>query len=319
MKFPSTLLLLSVFSFPAFALQCGDTVTTTVKMTKDLDCSSYSGFAALNVKGNGILKGQGKKIISPNTSVGIYAEGQTVKIMDVEIQGSTEATGISGYNVVRLVVDNVKASGMNIGVNYYTEVEYDCDRLKVVDSDLSGNNIGAKVVSPQCEYFPRFARTDFSNSYQWALNLQAKKLRIREIQDNTYDGSANGLSLKASETITVDGLDLASAQIDGVQISAYNSPQIKITDVTVGNNQSVGIDLYDVADIEIRRTEAVGAGVGIKVATEQVSSKLLVQNSKTSQNGTAGLLVTSYGAKKLQSIDISKKNSFLDFVSIQNQ
>jgi hypothetical protein len=288
-------------------------------MTSDLDCSAYSGFSALNVKGNGILKGQGHKVISPNTSVGIYAEGQAIKIMDVEIQGSASAIGISGYNVVRLVVDNVKASGMNIGVYYYTEVDYDCDRLKVMDSDLSGNNFGAKVSSPQCEYFPRFLRTDLSNSYVYALNLSAKKIKIKEIQDNIYDGSANGLMLKATESITVSGLDLASAQIDGTQIFAYQSPQIKMNDVKVGNNQSEGIHLYDIADIELNKVEAVGSGVGIKVATDQVASKLVVANSKTSSNSAAGLLVTSYGPLKLQSINISNKNSFLDGVSIQNQ
>lgn len=315
MKFLSSLLFLSVFSAPAFAIQCGETITSTVKLTQNLDCSSYSGFAALSLKGNGILKGQGFKVISPNTNVGIYAEGQTIKVLDTEIVASSSATGIMGYNVVRLVVDNVKATNMNIGVDYYTDVDYDCDRLKVVDSNLSQNNYGAKVISPKCEYFPRFARTDLSGSYQYALNLNAKILRIREVQDNIYDGSANGLLLKASESIFVEGLDLAAAQIDGTQIMAYSSPKIDIKNVKVGENQSEGIHIYDVADVTLKKVEAVNSGVGIKIANEQVNSSVKVSQSSTSGN-SIGLLVAKYGSAQFNSVNVSQGNAFADAVSI---
>jgi hypothetical protein len=308
----------TLVSSSAFALNCGDTITTHVKLKNDLDCSSFSGFAAVILRGDGKLDGMGRKIISPNTSVGVYAEGNQIRVSDLKIEGAPEATGVLGYNVVRLVVDRVEARQMNIGVDYYTEVDYDCDRLRVSNSDLSGNNYAAKVIAPKCEYVPRFINNDLSNSAVTALNLSAKRLRIRDIQGNIFNGSVNGLSLKSSEQTLVEGLDLSSSQISGTQIYAYSSNELVIRNVITGEAQE-GIHVYDVKNVSIKNTEAVNNEIGIKVANDSVSTDLRIAQSKTEGNVQFGVLVTSFGSVKFSQISLPKNNEFADTVAVFGQ
>lgn len=308
----------ALFSTSAMAINCGDTITSTVRLKKDLDCSNFSGFAALILRGDGKLNGMGHKIISPNTSVGVYAEGNQIRVNNLKIEGAPTATGIMGYNVVRLVVDNVEARQMNIGVDYFTEVDYDCDRLRVSQSDLSGNNYAAKVVAPQCEYVPRFIGNDLSNSAITALNLSAKRLRIREIQGNILDGSTHGLSLTSSEQTLVEGLDLSSSQISGTQIYAYSSNNVIIRNVITGEAQE-GIHIYDAKNVLIQNTESINNGIGIKVANDSVATQLRIGQSKTQGNASFGVLVTSFGAVKFSQIALPKNNQFLDNVAVLGQ
>jgi len=308
----------TLLSSSAFALNCGDTITAQVKLQKDLDCSSYRGFAAVILRGDGKLDGMGRKIISPNTSVGVYAEGNQIRVANLKIEGSAQATGVLGYNVVRLVVDRVEARQMNIGVDYYTEVDYDCDRLRVSNSDLSGNNYAAKVIAPKCEYVPRFINNDLSNSAVTALNLSAKRLRIREVQGNIFSGSMNGLSLKSSEQTLVEGLDLSSSQISGTQIYAYSSNDLIIRNVVTGEAQE-GIHVYDVKNVLIRNTEAINNEIGIKVANDSVSTVLRIAQSKTAGNAQFGVLVTSFGSVKFSQVSLPKNNEFSDNVAVFGQ
>ena len=157
-----TILLLG--SYSASALECGDSIYEDTVMQADLDCSDYSGFAALEVKGDAVLNAKGHTITSPNTSVGIYAEGGLIKIKNLNLQGAPGSIGIMGYNVRKLVVNKTKASDMFIGVDYYTSDDYDCDRVRVSNSDLSANDYAVRVNSPNCEYTPRFVNSDFSSS-----------------------------------------------------------------------------------------------------------------------------------------------------------
>lgn len=308
----------AILSTQAFALQCGETISSRVVMKEDLDCSSFSGYAALRLDQSAVLIGNGHKIISPNTTVGVYAEGNIVRIRDLKIIGGVNAIGVQGYNVERLVLDRVVASDMYIGVDYYTEVGFDCDRLRVVDSDLSRNSYGAKVVSPNCEYSPRFLRTDFSDSKEFALNLSAQKIRVREIHSNIFDRSTRGLLLKGKELIFLEGLDLASTQIDGTQVYAYGSEKFVARNMIVGSNSSEGLHLYDIADVNISNLQATNADVGIKVANDQVATDLKIVRTTTSGSSSIGLLVTSYGQTKFSNININRNNDF-DYAVINNQ
>lgn len=309
---------LTLFSTQVLALQCGETVSGRVVMTEDLDCSGYAGYAALRLKDDAVLAGKGHKIISPNTQVGVYAEGNLIKVKDVEISGNENLIGVQGYNVVRFVLDNVTANDMYVGVDYYTETDYDCDRLKVVDSDLSRNAYGAKVISPNCEYSPRFLNTDFSDSKQFAMNLSAQKLNIREIQSNIYDRSARGLLLSAKNRILVEGLNLADAQIEGTQIYAYGAARFVGRELSLGNNSAEGINLYDIADVDIKDSEIVNSVYAIKVANDKVATDLKIARTTTSGSSALGLLVTSYGSTKFSNIDLTR-NDDLDYVQISNQ
>ncbi len=311
-----TITALNLISLSAFALNCGDTITTEVKMTEDLDCSAHSGYSALSLRGEAILQGNGHRIITPNTTVGIYAEGDTIRIRNVKIEGSETAKAVEGYNVKKLILNKVIATDMYMGVDFYSEDDQSCDRLRVSNSDLSHNTYGARVNAPSCDYSPRFINSDFSYSKQVALSLSAKKIRILEKHNSIFDGSANGFNLKATEKVVIKDMDLSNAQIDGTQVFIYDTKLVRIVDSTLGN-AAEGIHVYDAEEVIIKRSTILSAGVGIKIANDRKATKLLMRHTETEANNI-GALVTSYGSTKFSEINIDDSNLF-DYISVQNQ
>ena len=317
MKLLSVLTLSSILmSASAFAVNCGDTITTKVELTEDLDCSSHTGYSALTLRGDGVLNGKGFKIITPNTNVGIYAEGNLIKVKNVVIEGNAQARAVQGYNVKKLVLNKVTANFMNMGVDYYSESNADCDRLRVSNSDLSSNNIGAKVFAPNCTYNSRFINSDFSNSSSTALVVSAKIVRVKGKHNSIFDGSANGLSLKGTEKVIIRDMDFSDSQITGTQIFVQSSKLVKVVDTVLGNSDE-GLHVYDSEEVIVNRSEVINANIGIKVANDRVPTSLDVKNSETGGNNI-GLLVTSFGSTIFSNIAIDENNT-LDFYSIQNQ
>lgn len=312
------LLGLSILSTSAFAVNCGDTIyDQQVELTQDLDCSSQSGFAAIELKGTSTLKGNGYKIISPNTSTVVYAEGGTIRIKNVVLEGSSSARGIQAYNVYKLVANKVTASNMSIGVDYYAEPNFACKRVKIKNSTIQGNTFGAKIFSPNCEKAPRIKNSDFSNSTSYALNIEANKVRVRGEHNNVYTGSANGILLSGSEKVRVKNLNLADSNITGNQLYVFNSGSVKIRKSTFGNSNETAVSLYENAETIVSKSSFSNSDVGLRVTNDSVASNLLIKKS-TSESNSIGVSVESFGATKFSAITIEENNN-LDYVSVQNQ
>ena len=318
MRFYFLLLVLSMslFSSSVFSLSCGDTITGIVRMQEDLDCTDFNGYSALSLREDAILNGRGFRIITPNTSVGIYAEGNTIKVRNVEIQGNQDAKGVEGYNVQKLIINNVIVTDMYMGVDFYSEDYLSCDRLRISNSIVSHNVYGARVNAPSCDYTPRFVNSDFSNSGNSALSISTKKIRLLGKHNNDFSNSTHGFSLKATETIVIRDLDLSDSQVGGTQIYIYDTESVRILDSVLGNSQE-GIHIYDTSNVDIRRTEVGNTDIGIKVANDKRATDLLIKKTTTSGN-SIGVLVTSFDSVTFSSIDVDKQNNF-DFISIQNQ
>lgn len=310
-----------VSSYSSYALECGQILSETTAMSEDLDCSNYEGYSALRLTGEMVLRGNGFKVISPNTQVGIYAEyGGKVKVRDLEVQGNSESVGVVGYRVDKLVVKNVKVSDVRIGVDYYAEADFNCDRLKVVDSELTSNQYAIKVFSPNCDYTPNIKNTDLSFSKNYALNIIAKRVRVSGFKSNVFDGSTNGVFLSGSEIVAIVDLDLADAQIDGTQAFIYNSGRVNIRRSSFGNNYSEGLHIYDAADVRITDVDVRNSGVGIKVATEKVATNFVGRRISSTGNSTAGVILTSFEDVKFSNITFKERqNNIEDVVNIANQ
>tara|TARA_B100001971_G_C18268010_1_gene596150 strand:- start:5691 stop:6632 length:942 start_codon:yes stop_codon:yes gene_type:complete len=285
-----------------YALNCGDTITTKVRLTEDLDCSEYTGYAALIIKENGILQGNDFSIIAPNTSAVIYAEGGDIRVRRTNIIGSENNIGVMGYNVQKLVVNNSNIDGAYIGVDYYTEDSYACDRLRVSNSHVRNNEYAVRVNAPNCDYVPRFVNNDFSNSKSFALNITSKRIRLVEKQNNIFDGSSNGLLLKSDELIRIKDLDLSNAQIAGSLIYVYSSAKLVVDGAKLANGYE-GIHAYDVADVRIRNVLAENMQTGIKVVNESVTTSLKVRNTETNGNNI-GLLIAKYGNAEFSEVKL---------------
>lgn len=285
-----------------YALNCGDTITTTVKLESDLDCSDYTGFAALIIKENGILQGNDFSVISPNTSAVIYAEGGDIRVRRTNIVGSENNIGVMGYNVQKLVVNKSNIDGAYIGVDYYTEDSFACDRLRVSNSNVRGNEFAVRVNAPNCDYVPRFVNNDFSNSKNFALNITSKRIRLVEKQNNIFTGSSNGLLLKSDELIRIKDLDLSDAQIAGSLIYVYSSQKLVVNGAKLANAYE-GIHAYDVAEVKIKNVLAENMEVGIKVVNESVDTDLKIKNSETNNNNI-GVLISRFGNALFTEVDL---------------
>ncbi|MAZ47441.1 MAG: hypothetical protein CME65_02695 [Halobacteriovoraceae bacterium] len=308
-----SLFIAMLWSLSTFAINCGDTITSKTVLEEDLDCSSYQGFAALTLRGDAILQGRDHKIISPNTSVGIYAEGNDIRVRRTIIEVSESAIGVMAYNVSKMVVNNSDISNARIGVDYYTEDEFACDRLRISNSTLVNNTNAAKVNAPNCEYTPRFVNNDFSSSKGFALDLVSKKIRIVEKQGNNFYGSANGLLLSASERVTVAGIDLSDDQIAGTSVYVYSSNEVRLRNLTLGNTEEA-IHIYDSSNIKIRKASISNTDIGIRVTNDQSDTDLLIARSDVS--GDIALLVSGYGSAVFNQVEL--KNSVFDGSMIEN-
>lgn len=305
-------LLVSLSVFQVFALNCGDSITGKVQLEEDLDCSNYSGFSALSISGNAILQGNGHSIISPNTNTVIYAEGNDIRIRRTNIVGSANNIGVMGYNVQKLVVNKSTIDNAFIGVDYFTEDNFACDRLRVSNSNARGNQYAVRVNAPNCDYVPRFVNNDFSNSQIYALNLSSKKIRLIEKQNNNFSGSANGLLLNASELIRIKDLDMTNTGIAGSLIYAFQSAKLVVNGAKLSGAYE-GIHAYDVADVKIKRVVASDMQVGVKVVNESVDTNLVVRRT-TTNNNNIGLLIEEFAGAQMNSVQLIN-NNFNDFVS----
>jgi len=310
---------LTLLSTGTYALECGDSLSADTVMEQDLDCSNYEGFAALSLSGDMILNGNGHKIISPNTYAGLYTETGKVKVKNLEIAGKADGVGIMSYNTRKLVVKNVTATDMFIGVDYNVSEDFDCDRVKIKGSNLSSNEYGVRISSPLCSFAPNILDSDFSFSKSYALNITANKIRINGLKSNTFDNSSNGLLLSGSEKVVVKNLDLSESGIDGTQVFSYSSGLVRIKDSKFGNNSYEGIHIYDAQKVVIRRVEAHNSGVGIKVVNENVATEFLGRKIASSGNETAGLLIDSSTSVKFSSITFDESVNNVVEAYILNQ
>lgn len=288
-----------------FAVECGDTITDKVRLTEDLDCSSYQGFAALILRDNAILQGNNFRIISPNTSAGIYAEGGNIKVRSTQIIVDESSIGVMAYNVSKMIVNKSNISNARIGVDYSTEDEFACDRLRISNSTLTNNEFAAKVNAPNCDYTPRFVNNDFSNSKNYALNIISKKIRIAEKQNNSFFQSQNGLLLSASEKITLAGLDLSDDQIAGTSIFVYSSNIVRLKNLVLANSTE-SIHIYDAADIKLRNVSADASDIALRVTNESQDTNLKIVGSNLVSD--IALIANSFGSATFNEVSTKKSN-----------
>jgi hypothetical protein len=311
MKF---LIMLMLLTSQVFAVECGDTLTENTKLTQDLDCSNYSGFAALTLRGNTILQGNNHRIISPNTTVGIYAEGGDIRVRRTTIETNADAIGIMAYNVQKMIVNKSNISNSYIGVDYYTDDTFACDRLRISNSTLTNNQYAAKVIAPNCDYVPRFVNNDFSNSRQYALNISSQKIRLLEKQQNIFTGSENGLLLQASDKIKLVGLNLQNDGIIGTSIFIYSTDKVRAKNLVLGNAQE-GLHIYDAKDVVIKNTQVDNADVGLKVVNESVDTTVTIKKSDVT-NSNIALIIEGFGSGQFTSV--TKQNNILDGYVVEN-
>lgn len=297
-----------------FALECGETLTQSTTMTQDLDCSNYQGFAALNLKGNKILlNGNGHRIITPTTNVGVYAEGGRIAVLNLEVEGGQKTIGFQGYNTYKLELNHVSAKGMRIGADYTTESNFSCRRLKVTNSNLSSNEIAVKVNSQSCQKPPRLLNNDFSESKNYALNIISKRFFINGLKNNNYSNSANGIIGKASELAVVKDVDFSKFNIQGNQVFIYDSKQVRVkrSNFEGSSSQTGAVHIYNSELVKVNRNSFDGNYLDLKVSNGSQATDLRINRNIATEAFVIDGNELNYSRIRLRYNDIPEGRIFI--------
>lgn len=116
---PTVLALAVLAALPALAVECGDVVTSSARLDRDLICTTDP---ALTVDG-GLLDLGGFTVVCDQTEVGVLLDGRGARLRNGAVTGCVLAVHVAGEG--RHTVRNVIASASNQGVF----VESDGNRL----------------------------------------------------------------------------------------------------------------------------------------------------------------------------------------------
>lgn len=302
----------------AFGVECGDNIVDQeVHLSENLDCSSYEGFSALTLRGSSKLFGHGYKVIAPNASSVIYAEGDEIKIVGLELQGHSDGRGIQAYNVKKLVTAYNKSENMATGLDYYTEPDFACSGVVSYRNHLKNNNFAIRVSSPNCSWAPRIYRTDMSNSKVVAANIKANNIVVSGKHYNKYSGSESALNLRASNIALVKHINLKDSGIVGGQVFIHQTKTAIIYNAAFGNVSHTAVDMYEVEKVRVYGAHFANSDIGLRIANSSTSTDFKARYARSAGNASFGVLLTTQGDAEFTNIDIDhESNNFSDYVSL---
>jgi len=283
-------------------INCGDTITQSITVANDLDCSSTTGFA-LKIVGDGlIVNGNGHKIIAPNAAAGIFAQGSQITVSKFTVNGVVNGYGIMAYETPGIKITGNDFSRNSVGVMVFAE------NLQF-GAEISGNKIQASTyfgirtysAAPGAVVSPVIKNNDLQWSGDYALYVKASSYTLSGTDGNNFANSTNGIYLKDGVFVVKD-LSLAQSLIYKRGIFADSASSVTITNVDVsslapfnGNYERTGIDLYRVVKFEISSITSKNNDVGVKLETESgVSSAGVIKCSKFSGFSFAAIDIVSY-------------------------
>lgn len=282
-------------------INCGDTITQSITVANDLDCSSTTGFA-LKIVGDGItVNGNGHTIVAPNAAAGIFAQGSQITVSKFKVNGVVNGYGIMAYETPGIKITANDFSRNSVGVMVFAE------NLQF-GAEISGNKIQASTYfgirtysSSGAVVSPVIKNNDLQWSGDYALYVKASSYTLSGTDGNNFANSTNGIYLKDGVFVVKD-LSLAQSLIYKRGIFADSAASVTITNVDVsslapfnGNYERTGIDLYRVVKFEISSVTSKNNDVGVKLETEGgVSPGGVIKCSKFSGYSFAAIDIVSY-------------------------
>lgn len=288
---------------PKVALQCGDTVTSSVTLAADLSCPLTTGFA-LNVVGANItVDGGGHKIIAPLASAGLFVQGANITVRNFKINGVLNGDGILAYETpnARLVGNDVSGNSQGIvvyadtGVVNGMEISRNVARGNALFGVRTGYDAPGAIVSPSIH------DNDLSNSGSYGLLVKATKFELGGDHGNVLKNSMNGIYVAGGDvslhdfSLLQDRLSKVGIFADSLGLLAVNNLDVSTLAPASPAQERVGLDLYRVARFTINELVSAGNDVGIKFETELgVVGSGSIRNSRFLNNLFGGIYVVSY-------------------------
>lgn len=266
---------------------CGDSLSSSVVLAADIDCTGYSGSAALTVVADGITVDLNGHTIFGTTDVNsaINVTGRTgVTVRGGTIYGATQPPTSNGpYGVfvwesttIRLenlvVVDtgsDVDDTGWGVWIGDSAKVRV--NNVQVARSLWNGGNIvrSTDVV---------VSKSSFSDNANDGM-LVSNSIKV-QINGSRFDGNANGDGLQIDQSDQVTVANTSGSKNSEAGIESNGTSRLRLDRITATANSGTGFAGYDVraqiTNSNFSYNERFGAY--LVVSSFQISNSTLVRN-----------------------------------------
>jgi parallel beta-helix repeat protein len=298
----------------AATLSCGSTITASLTLTANLNCSHDTTSDAITIGAAGVTVDlNGYKILGPGDSADTDAIADFV-YSDVTVENGTISNfqtdialaGYGGGDLTGVDVQDIATTDNTIGSSTAVEGEY-LDGASITGLSLADPDIGVDLydnedttVSDNTLTSPYLGLNDLDgtgdilsdNTVTNAVDagIEAYNATGEMIESNTVTGghSATGVSDEDSQDATITGNKL-SGLYEGVY--EYSSTGATISDNT-GTGDGWGVYSFDCDDLTLTSNKFTDGQFGIE--TDEPLSETLNQNT-TNDNSEAGVYVNSDG------------------------
>ena len=281
---------------------CGDTLTTSVRLTSDL---TGCGAAGLIVGAAGITVDLGGHTLGgtnvPN-SVGIANTGHAnVKIANGTIAAfHTDGVAIhraAGNRVSKLTVRGIGSGGKNNDADAGILLDHSPAAV-VTDTDVKNSVHAFQADGIDVFFSPgtQIMRSKLSQN-QWNGLVVIQSPRSLVVGNKLDANGNNGMEANVgSDFISVSGNHTDRNKNWGLVVGAVGHARVSGNSAT-GNGRD-GLSFFDLASSTIQRNHAIGNGIGINLHGGQHGSKLnQVLGNTVTKNKHAGIVVSGDSAK----------------------
>jgi hypothetical protein len=315
----------------ASAIACGSTITASVRLTEDLNCTADTTGSGITIGADGVTVNlNGYQILGPGDLAGTYGIADT-GYSDVTIEygamsnfgTDVDLMGASGSELTGIVVRHltIANTGVQDGFGVYGE---HLSGTIIHRLSISNAYVGVELVSCQHSAVTHnYLQDPFYGGYdgtgtanRWAHNtlsdvtyqgIVAASTADAVIRDNTVNGAgAYGIEDQGSDGVTI-AQNVLNDLYDGVYDFASSDGNISYN---TGSGDTYGIDTYALTGYAYAGNTFENGQYGIE--TDLPTSEILSGNV-TSNNSEAGLFVYTGGAagwSAMLSYNTGNDNSF---------
>ena len=320
---------------------CGTTISASIALTEDVDCTGYTGVAITIGAANVTIDGRGFKLHAPDSSTAIAATNQDgVTVQDLTVEGWCTGTGIRITGGRGHLIDNVQANGRSYGLDIVNAVDivvhdFTADasaqsgmRLTGVTGTVALENLALTNGLIGLELVNMAGPRTIDATAIASLALSDTGIELTNVDDFTFSGltTLNGavVGLDASDAgnsgLTFSGLDVSGANGIGTGLWLGGGGHT-LTHITA-NRRAYGVRAVSVAGLAITTLTANGnttAALSLETITGTLTlSGLALTDSAIGLNLNGFAAPTGWTLDEAVILSVAKSDSALQLANVQN-
>ncbi|TNF32525.1 MAG: hypothetical protein EP329_10010 [Deltaproteobacteria bacterium] len=239
----TSLLLVAAVNGPAHAANdalCGATLTESLTLTADIDCTGYTG-TALTIGADGVvIDGNGHRLLAPDAAYAIFSSAfDDLTVRNLDVAGWCGGVGVYFVNGTGLTLENVHADGRTTGFSISGATDVTLRHLTADSAKTYGLALTSVTLPLQIE---DVRLTNAGTGLYLATITGPLTLDAIAFPDLRGDDTSINLAANVHD-VTFDGLVLDGAAY-GVTASSVTNSGLVFRDVDVSGTSGAGYGLY---------------------------------------------------------------------------